>query len=75
MESDASYFGRRVREELLAALKADHPRARRAHLDLAARYDDLARAIELKGRRSGTERAIEPATDPAQKPERIGLWV
>ena len=45
MESDATYFRRRALEEHLAAAKADDPNARRAHRELAARYDDLARGI------------------------------
>ena len=45
MEGDAIYFMRRANEERLAAMKAAHPSARRAHLELAGRYDDLADAI------------------------------
>ena len=66
MESNATYFSRRAREELFAAIRADHHRARRAHLDMAARYDDLARAIEaepqpaLKPDPATTEEVVEP---------------
>lgn len=45
MEGDAAYFRRRAVDERAAALKAKHPNARQAHLDLAHRYDDLARSI------------------------------
>ena len=45
MEGDAVYFQRRAREEREAAMNADHPAAREAHLELAARYAELASAI------------------------------
>lgn len=45
MEGDAVYFARRAAQEREAALKAAHPSARDAHLELAGRYDDLATAI------------------------------
>jgi hypothetical protein len=45
MEGDATYFRRRARDERLAAMKALHPVARAAHLEMAERYDDLAAAI------------------------------
>lgn len=45
MEGDAIYFTRRAGEERVAAIKAGHPNARRVHIDLAERYDELARAI------------------------------
>lgn len=59
MESDVTYFRRRALQERLAALKADNANARRAHSELAARYDDLARAIA--GR-----------THPE---DRVGVWL
>jgi len=46
MEADFNYFSRRAREEREAAMKADHPSARRAHRDLADRYAELSSAIE-----------------------------
>lgn len=64
MESDAAFFTRRAREERLAATRADHPQARKAHLQMAARYTDLARAIE--GRPTGD--------DPDDRHERAGIW-
>jgi hypothetical protein len=45
MEGDAAYFARRAREERIAAMKAAHPNAREAHLDMARRYHELASAI------------------------------
>ena len=42
MDEDAVYFERRASEELLAAAKAQHPRAREAHLTMAQSYWDLA---------------------------------
>jgi hypothetical protein len=45
MEGDHIYFSRRAQEERRAALKAPHPTARQAHLELAGRYDELAGAI------------------------------
>jgi hypothetical protein len=43
-ESDQDYFGRRAREERLAAESARHPHARRAHLELADRYAEMSEA-------------------------------
>lgn len=65
METDAAFFARRARDELLAASKAVHPRARQIHLDMAGRYADLARAIDPDAL---TEEDQEPA------PERAGIW-
>jgi hypothetical protein len=44
-EGDGIYFGRRASEERVAAMKSPHPQARKAHLEMANRYDDLATAI------------------------------
>ena len=63
MESDAAFFTRRAREERFAATKAEHPKARKAHLEMAARYADLASAIE--GR---------PLDDDPDNRERVGIW-
>ncbi|HUP67954.1 MAG TPA: hypothetical protein VM145_07065 [Sphingomicrobium sp.] len=46
MEKDFIYFNRRAQEEREAAMKAIHPQARRAHLQLANRYMNLANKIE-----------------------------
>jgi hypothetical protein len=45
MESDKAYFRRRAAEECVLAAAAPHEAARKAHLELAARYEDLALAI------------------------------
>ena len=63
MESDAAFFTRRAREERFAATKAEHPQARKAHLQMAARYADLARAIDGK-----------PPDDNDDRHERAGIW-
>ena len=52
-ECDHDYFERRAGEERSAAAGAANPAARRAHLELAARFDDMAAAangtiVELK---------------------------
>lgn len=46
MENDSLYFARRAEEERLAAEVASNAEARNAHRELAARYADLAGAIE-----------------------------
>jgi hypothetical protein len=50
MEGDGSYFDRRAAEERIAAMKSPHPQARKAHLELAGRYQDLAVAITARER-------------------------
>jgi hypothetical protein len=45
MEPDAAYFARRAEEERRAAIIASNRSARLAHLEMAARYDDLAQAF------------------------------
>ena len=45
MQGDASYFHRRANEERVAAMRAAHQGARRAHLEMAERYAELASAI------------------------------
>jgi hypothetical protein len=45
MLGDANYFSRRANEERVAAMRAAHPNARSAHLQMAERYTQLARAI------------------------------
>lgn len=52
-ESDESYLRRRAVEERAKALDALHPKVRQVHFDLAARYEDLARAIETFDRHLG----------------------
>ena len=45
METEQTYYARRAEAERSAAEIATDPRARHAHLDLAARFDLLATAI------------------------------
>jgi hypothetical protein len=45
MTGDVEYFRRRAIEEQRAAGIAADPRARDAHLEMAERYSDMARAI------------------------------
>ena len=52
METDAIYFARRAAEERAAAMRAVNLKARKAHREMAERYDDLASAI------AGRERAL-----------------
>lgn len=63
MEGDASYFARRAKEEREAAMKAAHPKAREAHLDMAHRYDDLADAIVSRDPGLGLQK-VEEAPAP-----------
>lgn len=51
MGADAAYFRRRSREEREAALKAAHPKAREAHLELAEAYEHRATAFAAEERR------------------------
>lgn len=53
MEGDAPYFSRRASEERTAAMKAAHPSARRSRLELAKRYDDLARSLTARHQHLG----------------------
>jgi hypothetical protein len=52
-EGDHIYFGRRASEERTAAMQARHSNARKAHLDMAERYEDLVRAITEGQQRLG----------------------
>jgi hypothetical protein len=45
-ESDHDYFRRRAAEERAAGERAIDPLARRAHLELAGRYDEVAGAVK-----------------------------
>jgi len=46
LEDDVNYFRRRAAEERAAADRAASQSARDAHIGLAERYDELARAID-----------------------------
>jgi hypothetical protein len=54
MESDQQYFWRRHKEQTAAAERATNDRARVAHLELAARYAQLAAAIGEVDERLGS---------------------
>jgi len=71
MESNVTYFSRRAREEFFAAIRAEHHKARRAHLDMSARYEDLVRALDADSA------PIEPppATESEQPIEQIKIYV
>ena len=47
LEGDADYFRRRAADERSVALTSHDERVRQVHLDMAQRYEDLARAILL----------------------------
>jgi hypothetical protein len=70
METDAKYFRRRAREEFFAAIRANHHKARRAHLDMAARYEDLVRALD-----QSEPIPPEPVGVPDQVTEHVKLYV
>lgn len=46
MENDQSYFMRRAAQERSAAHKAGHRKARKAHEELADRYQDLVQTSQ-----------------------------
>ena len=46
MERDLVYYRRRLAEEKAAALHAGHPRARDAHLEMSARYEERVAELE-----------------------------
>jgi hypothetical protein len=45
---DSRYFAQRAAQEVTAAVKAGHPKARLAHLKIAQRYEALSQAIRAK---------------------------
>ncbi len=74
MQSDMSYFSHRAEEELRAATTSLDPKARRVHLDLASRYDDLAQGILAHERRlDGAASDQRQANKPHSK--RVGVWL
>ena len=46
MQDDAAYYRTRAQEEIDAAMAAEPTAARKAHLELAERYRDLAAALD-----------------------------
>jgi hypothetical protein len=55
MKGDAALCARRASEERTAARKAARPKARQAHLEMAARHDDLARSITARDEHFGLD--------------------
>lgn len=51
MESDQVYFTRRASEERTAALQSRNTGARRSHIQMAERYEELVRALVAEQRR------------------------
>lgn len=52
METEFSYLTRRVGEEREAAIHAEHPKARRAHLAMAEYFETRLRVAEAETNRS-----------------------
>ena len=74
METDAEYFRRRASEEFLAAKETGHPGARRAHREMAARFEDLADAIAAR-ERYGREGRRSKGESASRRAERVTLWL
>ena len=60
MESNAVYYRRRMAEERAAAIHASHPRAREAHLEMSARYEERLSSLDMAERKTS-----EPLIDVA----------
>lgn len=60
MPNDLSYFLKRASDERTAALHARDARARKAHLEMAERYEERVREITAK-----QERIIVPIVEHA----------
>lgn len=61
MEKDLAYFARRAKQEHSAASAAVDGRVRRAHLELARRYDAVIQGLKTKlARRRETTRDLTP---------------
>lgn len=58
MDSNILYFTCRASEERDAAMRAEHPKAREAHLELARRYQDLATGIAARERYLGPNLSV-----------------
>jgi len=59
MQDDAAYYRTRTQEEIGAATTARTTASRKAHLELAQRYQELADALDKRDRDSGIKRAPE----------------
>jgi hypothetical protein len=56
MNQNLCYYRRRAKEELDAAIRACHPKARQAHSELAELYRGLAMMLAKAERRERTAR-------------------
>ena len=48
IESDSMYFKRRAKQDREAARKAVHPIARKAHVAMAERFNEISEAIAVR---------------------------
>jgi hypothetical protein len=55
MDTDLAYYRRRAAEEKAAAAAAPHSRVRSIHVELARRYDERIRAIEVEPPQVGAD--------------------
>ena len=60
MERDAVSYRRRMAEERAAAIHAVHPRARAAHLEMSARYEERLALLET-GQEQGPLHLVDVA--------------
>jgi hypothetical protein len=60
MANDLSYFLKRASDERTSALHARDPRVRKAHLEMAERYEERVREITAK-----QERIVTPIVEHA----------
>ena len=60
MESDLAYFRRRASDERTAALEARQSEARRLHVEMAERYEDLVRGIVASHQQLGIGMTDDP---------------
>jgi hypothetical protein len=59
MEAEYLYLNRRVSEEREAAIHAEHPKARKAHLAMAEYFETRLRVADAENRRSAVH-LVEP---------------
>ena len=55
MEGDVEYLRRRAQQEKEAAMKARHPKAREAHLEMARRFEEFASAATVRDKHLGLD--------------------
>jgi hypothetical protein len=59
VRDNSVYYRKRAREEIEAAMAADSTSARKAHLELAQNYADLAEALEKRDAQPAPEPCVE----------------